>query len=157
MDLRKPFIDTLIANDDGKSVFITLDVGFSFLEPLKDKFGDRFINLGITEQSAIVTASALARDYRVYVYSMIPFVLFRPFEMVRNTILIPKANVKLLGVKGSAAYAMLGFSHNMVLSDEDVRLVTPYGVKATVLEDEQQATLTALETLNNVEPHYVRL
>jgi len=158
MDLRKPFIDALMENDDGKSVFITCDVGFSFLEPLKERFGNRFMNLGITEQSSMVIAAALARDFRVYIYSMIPFMLFRPFEMVRNLVIIPKANVKILGVKGSAAYAMLGYSHNMTDDLEDYRLLAQYhGIRIELPFDEKGARHAAELTINNDDPFYVRL
>lgn len=157
MDLRKPFVDTLIANDDGKSVFITCDVGFSFLEPLREKFGDRFINLGITEQASMLIASALSKDFRVYIYSMIPFMLFRPFEFVRNQIIQQQANVKILGVKGSAAYAMLGYSHNMIVEDEDRKLLEHYDIRTLFPKDEKEAAETALFTLNDDRPCYVRL
>ena len=64
--------------------------------------------------------------FKVYLYSMINFVAFRPFEMVRNGIHCHKANVKLIGVKGSEKYKFLGFSHNMIFDDEDFHHLYPY-------------------------------
>lgn len=128
-DLRKAFVDSLIelAEEDDKVVMIIPDVGFSFLERFKDKFPDRYFNFGVTEQSCIIIAAGMALDgLKPYVYSMINFVAFRPFEMVRNAISEHRANVKLLGVSGSAKYKFLGFSHNMLFKNEDTYHLKPY-------------------------------
>ena len=42
-------------------VFLTGDLGFMALEPLRDKLGSRFINAGIAEQN-MVSAAASARE-----------------------------------------------------------------------------------------------
>jgi len=128
-DSRRIFIDTLIelAEQDDKIVLITPDVGFNYIEEFQKKFPDRFYNTGITEEFTVIMAAAMALDgWKPYVYSMVNFVAFRPFEMVRNAIHFHKANVKLLGVKGSAAYKMLGFSHNMQDDEEDIDILGRY-------------------------------
>src|SRR3990167_979892 len=81
IDLRKPFLDELIklAEKDDKIVFITMDVGFSFLEEFQQKFPNRFFNFGVTEQSSMIIAAGLAlQGFKPYIYSMINFVVFRP-------------------------------------------------------------------------------
>src|SRR3990167_11231260 len=123
-DSRRVFIDTLIelAEKDDKIVLIIPDVGFNYIEKFQERFPDRFFNFGVTEQSCILIAAAMALDgFKPYVYSMINFVLFRPYEMVRNGIVHHNANVKLIGVRGSEKYKFLGFSHNMTDDEEDVR------------------------------------
>ena len=57
---------------------------------------------------------------------MIPFVTFRPFEMVRNAVTMNKAKIILLGTLGSTKYKMLGGSHNMIFENEDVYHMSPY-------------------------------
>ena len=128
-DSRRIFIDALIelAEKDDKIVLIVPDVGFNYIEKFQEKFPNRYFNFGVTEQSTILIATAMALDgWRPYVYSMINFVAFRPFEMVRNGIHCHKANVKLIGVKGSEKYKFLGFSHNMIFEDEDIYHLKPY-------------------------------
>lgn len=128
-DTRRIFIDTLIelAKKDDKIILIVPDVGFNYIEKFQEKFPNRYFNFGVTEQSIIIIAAAMALDgWKPYVYSMINFVAFRPFEMVRNAIHCHKANVKLIGVKGSEKYKFLGFSHNMIIEDEDVYHLKPY-------------------------------
>ena len=125
VDLRKPFIDEFlkVAETDNKLIFITMDVGFSFLEPVEKKLGKRYMNMGITEPSSMVTAAALALDgWKPYIYSMINFVTFRCHEQVRNAVCCHQANVKILGVEGSSKYSFLGFSHNLLFPDEDLQM-----------------------------------
>jgi len=128
-DSRRTFIDTLIelAEKDDRIVLIVPDVGFFYIEAFREKFPDRFFNFGCTEASTIMIAAGMALSgMRPFVYSMINFVAFRPFEMVRNGIAMHKAPVVLLGVKGSSGYKFLGFSHNMIFEDEDLYHLKPY-------------------------------
>ena len=161
MDLRKQFIEELekYAKTNDKVIFITADVGFSFLDPLKKILGDRFFNLGITESSAMLTAGGLAKEgYKVFIYSMIPFVLFRPFEMVRTVIGCGNLDVTLLGVSGSEAYSMLGYSHNMISADEDAkhaRLIPNFSVYTPTTEDMMRKT--AIRTFKETNPKFIRL
>lgn len=130
-DTRRIFIDTLIelANSDPTVCLIVPDVGFNYIEVFKEKFPNRFFNFGVTEQSTIMVATSLALDgWKPYVYSMINFVLFRPAEMVRNGVVCHKANVKLIGVKGSSSYKFLGFSHNLLHNREDTNFCDNIGL-----------------------------
>src|SRR3990167_10188444 len=130
-DSRRIFIDVLceLAEKDDKIILIVPDVGFNYIEKFKEKFPDRYFNFGVTEASTVMIATALALDgWKPYVYSMINFVLFRPAEMVRNGVVCHKANVKLIGVKGSSGYKFLGFSHNMIHEDEDKNFCANIGL-----------------------------
>src|SRR3990167_10541898 len=129
-DKRREFIDTLneLAEKDYKIIVLIPDVGFNYLDDPNNKF--KVINTGVTEQATMIIASALALSgFKPYVYSMINFVLFRPYEMVRNGIVKHSANVKLLGVKGSESYKFLGFSHNLSHDKEDFNACDNIGLK----------------------------
>ena len=124
-DFRRAFMDGLIklAETDKRLLFITCDVGFSFVEQWKEKYPDRFFNFGVTEQSTAIISAAMALDgLRPVFYSMINFVLYRPYEMIRNAVGYHDAPVLLAGVQGSAKYKMLGFSHSST-KNEDVNLI----------------------------------
>jgi len=126
-DTRRVFIDTLIelAEKDPAICLIVPDVGFNYIEKFGEKFPDRFFNLGVTEQSTMIIAAALALSgLKPYVYSMINFVIFRPYEMVRNAVCLHNANVKIIGVKGSEKYKFLGFSHNLISEDEEMKILS---------------------------------
>lgn len=123
---RKAFLEKLteLAEKDPKVIFIVGDVGFSFIEEFKKKFPNQFLNTGVLEQSMMGIACGLARaGWKPYVYTMINFIVFRPFEQVRNDICYSNANVKLVGVEGSSAYRFLGYSHN-IEENEDVKMLS---------------------------------
>ena len=160
MDKRKVFFEELIklAEKDDKIILIVPDVGFSFTEEFAQKFPNRYFNFGVTEQSCVVIASALALDgWKPYVYSMINFVLFRPAEMVRNAVVHHKANVKLLGVKGSEKYKFLGFSHNLAHEYEDAKFCQNIGLGWSLPDSEEKVRELIHSSYKDQKPFYIRL
>jgi transketolase len=94
-------------------VFLTGDVGFMALEPLRDVAKDRFINAGIAEQNMVSVAAGLARaGLRPWVYSIAPFVYARAFEQIRNDICMHDLPVFLVGNGGGYAYGVMGPTHH---------------------------------------------
>lgn len=160
MDKRRIFFEELIklAEKDDKIILIVPDVGFSFTEEFAQKFPKRYFNFGVTEQSCMVIASALALDgWKPYVYSMINFVLFRPAEMVRNAVVHHNANVKILGVKGSEKYKFLGFSHNLSHPKEDINFCENIGLDYSVSQTEEETREVIKSSYLSEKPIYVRL
>lgn len=128
--LRKSFILTLadLVESDPRIILIIGDVGFSFLEPFKEKYPNQFLNAGIAEQNMMGMAAGLARvGWKPVIYTMRNFIAFRPYEQVRNDIAFPCENVKMFGVAGSASYKFLGMSHNVFQykngEDEDIAMM----------------------------------
>jgi transketolase len=159
IDLRKPFFEELIklAEQDDKIVLIVPDVGFSFTDEFAAKFPTRYYNLGVTEQSCVIIAAGMALSgMKPYVYTMINFVAFRPFEMVRNAVACHNANVKLLGVSGSEKYKFLGFSHNLLFEDEDIYHLKPY-LKCYKPSTEEEVKNIIENTYFDKEMSYIRL
>jgi len=160
-DTRREFIDTLIelAENDNKIVLIVPDVGFNYIEEFRKKFPERFFNFGVTEQSTMTIAAGLALSgFKPYVYSMINFVVFRPYEMVRNAICLHNANVKIIGVKGSEKYKFLGFSHNLVTEDEEIKVLENLpNLKSFVIKKPEEVKGVILETYQRKGPAYIRL
>ena len=160
-DTRREFISTLIelAEKDDKIVLIIPDVGFNYLEEFQTKFPDRFFNFGVTEQSTMIIAAGLALSgYKPYVYSMINFMVFRPYEMVRNAICMHNANVKIIGVKGSEKYKFLGFSHNLLVENEDIKVLENLpNLNSFVITDPKEVRKTILDTYKSNSPCYIRI
>lgn len=157
-DSRRIFIDTLIelAAKDDKIVLIVPDVGFNYIEEFQKRFPTRYFNFGVTEASSTIIAASLALSgFRPFLYSMINFVVFRPFEMVRNAIVMHRAPVVLLGVAGSEKYKFLGFSHNMIIEDEDIYHLKPYmRCNVPALNEVRQSVIDAYDAKL---PFYIRL
>jgi transketolase len=160
-DTRKEFIDTLIglAEKDDKIVLIIPDVGFNYIEEFRKKFPDRFFNFGVTEQSTMIIAAGLALSgFKPYVYSMINFVTFRPYEMVRNAVCLHNANVKIIGVKGSEKYKFLGFSHNLIAENEEIKVLEHLpSLKSFIADNPEEIKKVILETYKMNSPCYIRI
>ena len=161
MHSRKVFIETLLelAKNDDKIVLVVTDVGFSFIELFKEKFPDRYFNFGVTEQSTALIVTAMAKEgFKPWFYSMINFVAFRPYEMVRNGIALHNANVKLVGVKGSEKYKFLGFSHNMLYENEDVDVLKHLpNMSIYIPQDEKKVRESIIDAYKIDGPCYLRL
>src|SRR3990167_8854520 len=147
LDNRRIFIETLIelAEKDDRIILIVPDVGFSYIEKFQEKFPKRFYNFGVTEQSCILIAAGLALSgFKPYVY-----------EMIRNGIVHHKANVKLLGIKGSEGYKMLGFSHNLTDDDEDKRVCKNLGIDGAWPISPNHTRQIILETYQKEKAYYI--
>ena len=124
--MRQQFCDALVARSTNPSMlFLTGDLGFMALEPLKRAMGERFINAGVAEQNMISVSAALAREgFEVWAYSIAPFCYARPFEQVRNDIAFHALPVKLVGNGGGYGYGVMGPTHHAI-EDYGVLLCLP--------------------------------
>lgn len=158
-DTRRIFVETLneLAEHDPNIIVIICDVGFNYLDDPKNKF--KVLNLGVTEVSSTIIASALALSgFKPYVYSMINFVTFRPYEAVRNAVCLHNANVKIIGIKGSEGYKFLGFSHNLIAENEEVKVLEHLpNLKSFIIEDPEEVKKIILETYKMNSPCYIRI
>jgi transketolase len=100
---------------DPDFVFLTGDLGYQALEPLRDVMGRRFINAGVAEQNMVAVAAGLARSgLRPWVYSIAPFVYARPFEQIRNDVCLHNLPVMLIGNGGGYGYGVMGGTHHAI-------------------------------------------
>ncbi len=121
--MRTAFINCITdqARVDDRIYLITPDMGYSVLEPFREEFPDRFLNVGIAEQNAIGVAAGLALSGKVvYVYSIIPFITMRCFEQVRIDLAYMNANVRLVGVGAGLSYGPAGATHHAI---EDIAIM----------------------------------
>ena len=125
--MRTQLCDALIqhAGLSRTMVFLTGDLGFKALEPLRDCLGDRFVNAGIAEQNMVSVSAALVHEgFDVWVYSIAPFCYARPFEQIRNDICFHSLPVKLIGNGGGYGYGVMGPTHHAI-EDYGVLLTLP--------------------------------
>ncbi len=157
-DTRRIFVNTLneLAEHDPNIIVICCDVGFNYLDDPKNKF--KILNLGVTEQSATTIAAGLALSgFKPYLYSMINFVLFRPYEAVRNAVCLHNANVKIIGVKGSTSYHFLGFSHNLIHKEEDIKVCKNMGLNYYIPQSLSEVKDVIIKSYNDQKAAYIRL
>ena len=112
--MRRRFSDAIVAlAGDPTLAFLTGDLGFMALEPVRDALGTRFLNAGVAEQNMISVAAGLARTgLRPWAYSIAPFLYARPFEQVRNDVCLHRLPVRLVGNGGGYGYGVMGATHH---------------------------------------------
>jgi len=125
--MRNAFCQALVeAANQPDFVFLTGDLGYKALEPLREALGSRFINAGVAEQNMVSVAAGLARSgLRPWVYSIAPFVYARPFEQIRNDVCLHKLPVVLVGNGGGYGYGVMGATHH-ALEDYGALLCLPH-------------------------------
>ena len=159
-DSRRVFIDTLceLAGKDKTVGLVICDVGFNYTEGFEQKFPERYWNLGTTEFSSMAEVAGMALEgMKIYIYSMINFMLLRPAEPLRNCIIKHKADVKIIGVKGSEKFKFLGFSHNLDYENQDVDICKILGLDYRIPQSNEEVKKVILEMYNSKEPVYCRL
>lgn len=113
--MRTAFINQLIedAKTNEKVFLLVGDLGFNVVEPFREEFPERFLNVGIAEQNMAGMAAGLAKEgYCVYIYSIGNFPTLRCMEQIRYDICYHNLNVKIVAVGGGFAYGPLGASHH---------------------------------------------
>jgi len=104
-----------IALNDKKTIFLTGDLGFNALEEFRAALKDRFINMGVAEQSMISVAAGIAyKGYQVFCYSIAPFITYRCLEQIRNDVCFHNMPVYIVGNGGGYGYGIMGSSHHAI-------------------------------------------
>ena len=122
--MRKTLVSVLtkMAREDKEIMLLTGDLGFCLFEEYRDAFPGQFLNVGLSEQSMIGMAAGMALEGRkVFVYSIIPFLIYRALEQIRNDLCYQKCPVKLIGVGSGLLYGADGGTHHSI---EDIGIVT---------------------------------
>lgn len=112
--MRRKFASDLysLMSRDEKIVLITADMGYGMLDKIRDDFPDQFYNVGAAELVMMGMAVGLALEGKIPVtYSITPFLLFRPFEVIRNYINHERIPVIMAGSGRDDDYKDGGFSH----------------------------------------------
>ena len=100
---------------------ITSDLGYRAFEEFAKLFPKKFINVGVSENNMIgIAAGMAANGKKVFVYSILPFVVFRSLEQIRNNILHNDLDVNIIGAGGGFSYNVQGISHN---TSEDISIL----------------------------------
>lgn len=93
-------------------ILVTADLGYGLFDNIKEKYPTNFINCGASEQLMMGICIGAAYQKKIPVaYSITPFLLYRPFELIRNYINKENLNIKLIGSGRDRDYSHDGFSH----------------------------------------------
>jgi transketolase len=101
--------------EDKSLFFLTGDMGINLVEPIQQAFPDRFLNVGIAEQSLIGTAAGLCNaGFRPVAYTIGNFLVHRCLEQIRDDVVLHGYPVTLLGTSTGFDNAPLGPTHHMM-------------------------------------------
>jgi transketolase len=85
------------------------------LKSFKEKFPDRFVNVGIAEQNMVGVGAGLANGGMVpYVCGAACFLTARAMEQIKVDLAYSKSNVKLCAMSPGMAYGQLGPTHHSI-------------------------------------------
>jgi transketolase len=77
------------------------------------QYPDRFINVGVAEQSMIGICAGLAlKGKQPFAYTIATFSLYRPFEMIRDDLCYQNLPVTVVGMGAGIIYSTLGGTHH---------------------------------------------
>lgn len=125
--LREVFINEIykkMATDD-KIFFLSADFGSIALDKLREKFKDRFINVGIAEQDLINISTGVALEgFTVYAYAIAPFLAMRCYEQIRTNLALmsqlKEININMVSVGAGLSYDVTGPTHHCL---EDIAIM----------------------------------
>jgi len=139
-----------------KIFLICCDLGYKVFDEHFRAFPERCINTGAAEQAAMGIAVGLALEGKIpFIYSITNFVLYRPFETVRNYLDHEQIPVKILAAGRDKDYAHDGYSHQ----SEDAKKIldTLPNIVQFWPEDKQEIPDILKETMRNNLPTFISL
>ena len=132
------------------------DLGYKMWDKVRKDFPDRFINVGAAEQTLIGVGVGLALSGKIpIVYSITTFLLYRPFETIRNYINHEKIPVKLIGSGRNKDYIHDGISH---WAEEDKEVMDIFSnINAFWPDDPNKIPQLVSKMITSNKPWYINL
>ena len=153
--MRRRFgkIISQLAEKDEKIYVIVGDIGYRVFDEFRDKFPNRFINMGICEQSIISVASGMALEgLKPWVYTITPFLIERPFEQIKLDIDQQNVNVNLVGF---ADYPTLGPTHTEINAKKMMKLFN--NIESFFPSDGDETEIMILQAYAREGPSFISL
>jgi len=122
-DQRRLFADEIHATMKSNDTIYVLtgDFGYRMWDQVRDDYPERYYNVGAGEQALIGIGIGLALEKKIpIIYTATPFLLYRPFETIRNYVEHEQIPVKLVSSGRNRDYFHEGFSH---WAEEDRRVM----------------------------------
>lgn len=158
-DVRDAFVRTLIdeARQNERIVTVVNDsVSSSKFGPFLSEFPDRMFNVGIAEQNMVgVGAGLAAAGLMPWVSSATCFLSYRALEQIKNDVVYPNYNVRLVGNTTGVDYGALGATHH-ALEDLGTLRALP-GLTVVIPSDIEETEAATRALMQHQGPAHLRL
>ena len=142
-----------LADENENIIIIVADIGYRVFDDFREKYPERFINMGICEQSIISVASGMALEgLQPWVYTITPFLIERPFEQIKLDIDHQNVNVNLVGY---ADYPNLGPTHKELNAKKTMELFN--NIESFFPSDGDETEKVILQAYEKEGPSFISL
>ena len=143
----------LVENDE--RIMVLTAENRAAIRNLPQKIGERFIDVGITEQTMIGVAAGLALRGRIPVtHALAAFLIMRAFEFIRTDVGIAHLPVKIVGYVPGFLSEANGPTHQAI---EDISLMRGIpGMNVFCPADEEDMLIGLNQVLLDPNPFYIR-
>jgi len=156
--MRRQFKDTIMdlaANDD-KIVMIFGDISLYLFKEFKEKYPDRFYNMGICENTLITVGAGLSsQGFFPVVHSIAPFITERSFEQIKLDMCYNRFGGNIVSCGASFDYPWDGATHHCYTDLAILRLLP--GIEVVQPGSRKEVDILIRSQYNNGKTSYFKL
>jgi len=156
--MRKQFKNTVmdLAAEDDSIVMILGDVSVYLFNEFKEKYPDRFYNMGICENTLISVGAGLSsQGFSPFVHTIAPFVTERSFEQIKLDMCYNRFGGNVVSCGASFDYAWDGATHHCYTDLAILRLLP--GMEVVQPGSNKEVDTLIRSRYSNGNPTYFRL
>lgn len=155
-DAYSSALEEMAAQDQRVCAVITDSLSSAKLKNFKEKYPDRFINVGIAEQNLVGVGCGLANSGMIpYLCAASCFMTARAMEQIKVDLAYSKTNVRLCGMSPGMAYGQLGPTHHSI---EDVAWTRVIPNMSVIVPADHVETAAAMHySLHHEGPLFLRI
>ncbi len=146
-----------LGEKDKRVVALTADLaGSTKIGDFKEKFPDRFFNVGIAEQNLFGIAAGMAKAGLIpFASTFSVFASMRATDQLHTDICYQNANVKIIGTHSGTSYGQAGSTHHAI---EDIAMVRSLANLKVIVPADGFETANAVRAAYAIDgPVYIRI
>jgi len=156
--MRKAFSESLvqIAATNPRLILLTGDLGFQVFDDFQERYGPRYVNVGVAESQLICASAGLALEgWSPVAYSIASFATGRAFEQVRISVAYPGLPVVIVGAGGGYTYSDSGPTHHA--PDDLTLMMSLPGMTVVAPGDPEEVNQLFPQLMMGTGPCYFRI
>jgi transketolase len=155
-DAYSKTLEELAGKDNRVSVVINDSLSSAKMKDFQAKYPERFVNVGIAEQSMVGVGNGLANGGMIpYLCGASCFLTARAMEQVKADLAYSKANVRICGMSSGMAYGQLGPTHHSIEDLAWIRILP--NMTVIVPADPIETEMMMRYSLDHVGPMFLRI